>query len=278
MNQTAAASALIEQSRQLHLDALKKNPLDLHAYNALEAMMSPGCYSEWMLINAAIHPRDEIFQYFAGHESAGNPFREYLSDGWRSMVELMTILERVNRPLLQLNSVLEFAAGFGRFTRHLAKAIPGKLTCSDVQAGSVDFLKASFGVDGFYSSHEPDTLHFPAQYDLVFALSMFTHVPLEMWGPWLRCLWRGVAPGGLLIVSIHNEDAAKKMGVVFSARGDHFIRSSESTSLDSAVYGTTFTTAQCALGALQDALNTSVMSHEKIAFWTGQDALVIQKP
>ncbi len=278
MNQTAAASALIEQSRQLHLDALKKNPLDLHAYDALEAMMSPGCYSEWMLINAAIHPRDEIFQYFAGHESAGNPFREYLSDGWRSMVELMTILERVNRPLLQLNSVLEFAAGFGRFTRHLAKAIPGKLTCSDVQAGSVDFLKASFGVDGFYSSHEPDALLFPAQYDLVFALSMFTHVPLEMWGPWLRCLWRGVAPGGLLIVSIHNEDAAKKMGVVFSARGDHFIRSSESTSLDSAVYGTTFTTAQCALHAVQDALNTSVMSHEKIAFWIGQDALVIQKP
>lgn len=278
MNQTAGATALIEQSRQLHLDALKKNPLDLHAYNALEAMMSPGCYSEWMLINAAIHPRDEIFQYFAGHESAGNPFREYLSDGWRSMVELMTILERVNRPLLQLNSVLEFAAGFGRFTRHLAKAIPGKLTCSDVQAESVDFLKSSFSVDGFYSSHEPDTLHFPAQYDLVFALSMFTHVPLEMWGPWLRCLWRGVAPGGLLIVSIHSEDAAKKMGVVFSARGDHFIRSSESTSLDSAVYGTTFTTAQCALGALQDALNTSVMSHEKIAFWIGQDALVIQKP
>lgn len=277
MNQTFPSTESTEQSRQSHLDALKKNPLDLHAYNALEAMMSPGCYSEWMLINAVIHPQDEIFQYFAGHESAGNPFREYLSDGWRSMVELMTILERANRPLLQLSSVLEFAAGFGRFTRHLAKALPGKLTCSDVQVESVDFLKASFGVDGFYSSHAPDTLNFPGQYELVFALSMFTHVPLEMWGPWLRCMWRGVAPGGLLIVSIHNEDAAKKMGVQFSARGDHFMRSSESSSLDAAVYGTTFTTAQCAVNAVQDALHESVMSHEKIAFWTGQDALVIQK-
>lgn len=278
MTQPSKSAQLIEQERQAHLDALKKNSADLAAHNALEAMHASGCYSEWMLINATIHPQDEIFHYFAGHESAGNPFREYLSDGWRTMVELMTILEHVNRPLLKFNSMLEFAAGFGRFTRHLAKALPGKVTCSDVQAESVDFLKKSFGVDGFYSSHEPDTLNFPAQYELVFALSMFTHVPLEMWGPWLKCMYRGVAPGGLLVITIHNEDAAKKMGVQFSERGDHFIRSSESTSLDSAVYGTTFTTAQCAIKTIEDALQQTILAHEKIAFWTGQDAIIIQKP
>jgi SAM-dependent methyltransferase len=278
MTQQSKSTPLIEQERQAHLDALKKNPADLVAHNALEAMHARGCYSEWMLINATIHPQDEIFHYFAGHESAGNPFREYLSDGWRSMVELMTILEHVNRPLLKFNSMLEFAAGFGRFTRHLAKALPGKLTCSDVQAESVDFLKKSFGVDGFYSTHDPDTLNFPAQYELVFALSMFTHVPLEMWGPWLKCMYRGVVPGGLLVITIHNEEAAKKMGVQFSERGDHFIGSSESTSLDSAVYGTTFTTTECAITAVQNALKQNILAHEKIAFWTGQDALIIQKP
>lgn len=278
MIQPATSTPTPEQERQIHLDALKINPADLIAHNALEAMHAPGCYSEWMLINATIHPQDEIFHYFAGHDSAGNPFREYLSDGWRSMVELMTILEQVNRPLLKFNSVLEFAAGFGRFTRHLAKALPGKLTCSDVQTASVDFLKKSFGVDGFYSTHEPDTLHFPAQYELVFALSMFTHVPLEMWAPWLKCMYRGVASGGLLVITVHSEEMAKKMGVQFSERGDHFIRSSESTSLDSAVYGTTFTTAQCAIHAVQSALQQTVLAHKKIAFWTGQDALIIQKP
>ncbi len=278
MNPIPVPTSFDEQQRQACLIALKNNPTDLAAHNALEAMRAPGCYSEWMLINATIHPQDEIFHYFAGHESAGNPFREYLSDGWRSMVELMTILEHVNRPLLKFNSVLEFAAGFGRFTRHLAKALPGKLTCSDVQADSVDFLKKSFGVDGFYSTHEPDTLNFPAQYELVFALSMFTHVPLEMWGPWLRCMYRGVAPGGLLVITIHNENMAKKSGVQFSERGDHFIRSSESTSLDSAVYGTTFTTTQCAINAVQSALQQNILAHEEIAFWTGQDAIIIQKP
>ena len=57
----------------------------------------------------------------------------------------MQVLEQVDRPLTGVSSMLEFASGFGRFTRHLARALPGRVTCSDVLPGSVDFAREQFG-------------------------------------------------------------------------------------------------------------------------------------
>ncbi len=251
--------------------------IDLDAHNQRERMRAPGNYGDWMKIDCVIDPRDDIFRFFAAHPLAANPVREYLSDGWRTLSELMLALNSADRVLPECRSVLEFAAGFGRFTRHLAKAIPGRLTCSDVMPGSVDFLRAEFGVDGFYSSSDPETLRIPGQYDLVFVLSLFTHLPPHRWGAWLRTLHSAVAPGGALVFSVHNEARGRELGVSFDAQGTHFISSSESPSLDPGAYGTTFTTRQFVERQVAAALPGSATRYREIAFWDGQDAVVVEK-
>ncbi|MEQ1517510.1 MAG: class I SAM-dependent methyltransferase [Usitatibacteraceae bacterium] len=264
------------EAAQLFAQVMALDPANLDAHNALERMNSPQRYGRWMQVNCVIDPRDDIFRFFANHEIAKNPIREYLSDGWRTMSELMLLLEAVDRPLSKTGSVLEFAAGFGRFTRHLAKVLPGRVTCADVMPGSVEFLREQFGVEGFQSAHDPDQVSAPAKYDLVFVLSMFTHLPTHMWGPWLRALGRTVKPGGLLVFSVHNEDVAKEIGVVFGVDGTHFIASSESPSIDAQTYGTTFTTKKFVVDSVAAAFGAGPLHYRAQGFWNGQDGVVVR--
>ena len=263
------------EAAQLFTSVLALDPANLTAHNALERIGAPQRYSRWMQVNCVIDPRDDIFRFFANHEIAKNPIREYLSDGWRTMSELMLLLEAVDRPLSKTASVLEFAAGFGRFTRHLVKVLPGRVTCTDVMPGSVEFLREQFGVEGFQSSHDPEQMIAPAKYDLVFVLSMFTHLPTRMWAPWLRALRRTVAPGGLLVFSVHNEDVAKEIGVVFDANGTHFISSSESPSIDGETYGTTFTTKKFVEDSVNGVFGSKPLHYRAQGFWNGQDGVVV---
>ena len=264
------------EAAQLFNHVMLIDPANLIAHNALEQMRATQRYSRWMQVNCVIDPRDDIFRFFADHEIAKNPIREYLSDGWRTMSELMLLLESVNQPLLKTESVLEFAAGFGRFTRHLVKALPGRVTCTDVMPGSIEFLREQFGVESFESTHDPEKLALPATYDLLFVLSMFTHLPPRVWVPWLRALKRAVKPGGLLVFSVHNEDVANEIGVVFDAEGTHFITSSESPSIDGETYGTTFTTKAYVEDCVNSVFGGKPLRFQPQAFWHGQDGVVVR--
>lgn len=250
-------------------------PPDLHTHNAREAAGSPGRYGEWMLVNCVIDPRDEIYRFFANHEIAANPVREYLADGWRTLSELLLVMEAVDRPLSKARSMLEFAAGFGRFTRHLARVLPGRLTVSDVQPGSVDFLREQFGVQGFYSTADPEALTIPGRYEIVFVLSMFTHLPPRMWTPWLRKLFSAVEPGGHLVFSVHHEEIPG-MTIEYGPGDTQFIVSSESSSLDAQQYGTTFARRSWVEAEVGRALGRPVTLYREHAFWHGQDAVLVR--
>jgi SAM-dependent methyltransferase len=256
--------------------ALQSDPSNLAAHNGLERLGAPGCFSRWMRVNCVIHPQDDIFRFFSRHPSSIHPVRDYLADGWRTLAELMVLLERVRRPLLEMGSVLEFASGFGRFTRHLVKVLPGRVTCSDVLPGSVDFVRDELGAEGFYSSHEPEALRFPRRYELVFVLSLFTHLPVSVWGRWLRALANAVAPGGLLLFSVHSEELAREHGITYGRDGAFFVASSESPSLSAEKYGTTFTTREAVAAQVMQALGKTPLAHERNAFWAGQDAVIVR--
>lgn len=255
---------------------LLKDRANLAAHNAIEKLSPGDSYALWMRINCAIDPRDDIFHFFARHPIASNPIREYLTDGWRTLSELMLLLDCAGASLTHMDRVLEFAAGYGRFTRHLVKAVPGKVTCADVLPGTAEFLREQFKVDAFYSHHDPAAIVYPRQYDLVFVLSLFTHLPVHMWSAWLKSLARAVKPGGLLVLSVHNEAIAPHLGVSLGADGTFFVASSESPSIDGAVYGTTFTTRAFVESAIRESLGRAALFYQPYTFWGGQDGVVIR--
>jgi SAM-dependent methyltransferase len=264
-----------EGAARLYAEVLAGDPANLEAHNALERLRAPGCYGRWMGVDCRIHADDDIFRFFANYPESRNPIRDYLADGWRTLAELMVVLERVQRPLLQMGSVLEFASGYGRFTRHLAPLLPGRVSCADVMPGSAAFLRETFGVQAFTSAHRPEAVAFPARYELVFVLSLFTHLPLPMWRPWLTALAGALVPGGLLVFTAHNEAAGRAAGADYGADGVQFLPSSESPSLDAETYGTTFTTRAVVDAEVLAAFGKPALLHAEAAFWAGQDAVVI---
>lgn len=252
----------------------------LTAHNLIERHALPGAFTEWMGVNCEISPQDDIYRFFDGHPTSVNPLRDYFADGWRTLSELMLLLESVDRPLLKMASVLEFASGHGRFTRHLVKALGAeRVAVSDVVADAVVFARDTLGVAGFASTSRPEELRWPARYELVFVLSLFSHLPRSSWGRWLRHLYDAVAPGGLLVFSTHGEEAARRQGVHMDAEGFFFAASSESQAIDAQEYGTAFTSPDFVRARMAECVGTARLQRfAPVWFWHHQDAWVLHKP
>ncbi len=231
-------------------------------------------------LNCEIALADDIFHFFAGHPTSINPLRDYLADGWRTLSELMLLLEAVDRPLLKTGRFLEFASGHGRFTRHLVKALGAeRVTVSDVVPDAVDFARITFGVDGFLSSVSPEALAWEQPYDVVFVLSLFSHLPDRTWARWLASLYRAVKPGGLLVFTTHGAEAAQRQNVTLDGQGFFFAPSSESQAIEVAEYGTTFTSDAFVQRSIAQTLDgAQVLQHAPVHFWNHQDAYVVMKP
>lgn len=266
-----------EKAAQLLSQVLVQDKTNLEAHNLRERHRLPGCFSDWVGVNATISPDDDIFRFFCNHPSSLNPVRDYLADGWRTMMELQEVLGAVDKPLWRCNSFLEFACGHGRFTRHLARAVgPARLAVSDVVPGSVEFLQDTLGVDGFYSTLSPEHLAIPQKYEVIFVLSLFSHLPFSAWGPWIAKLHGALAPGGVLVFTTHGESFAKQEGVQLEPDGTRFFSSSESTALEGAQYGTAFAAAETVRGIVQEAVGaTPIIKTLPAHFWSKQDAFMV---
>lgn len=251
----------------------------LAAHNLIETHGLPGAFAPWMGLDAHIDPADDVFGFFTGHGTWSSPLRDYLADGWRTLSELVLLLERAGHCLSGCKQVLEFASGHGRFTRHLVKALGHeRVTVSDVVPGAVAFSTAQFGVRGFVSTSEPAALAWPGRYDLVFVLSLFSHLPRSSWGRWLARLVDAVEPGGLLVFTTHGTEAARRARVTLDAEGYFFAPSSESTAIDAQEYGTAFTDEAFVRARTAELAGTvEVLRWAPMWFWHHQDAWVLQR-
>lgn len=162
----------------------------------------------------AVHPEDEMFRFIRDFwswrfhvvpmKAQSDAMRTYLTSGDLMMRDLEAALRDHGRALPQLGSFLEFASGYGRFTRFLVRRLdPGKVTVSDINHSAVDFARTTFGVSGFNSTERAGDLAHSQQYEVIFVASLFSHLAIEHWSAWLQRLFEMLAPGGLLIFSTH---------------------------------------------------------------------------
>ena len=278
--QQLLAQGQLASAAQVLARARDEQDTVLTAHALIEAHSLVGSFTNMMGLDCRISPQDDIFGFFLSHPSSRNPLRDYLADGWRTLSELMLLLEAVDQPLLKTPRVLEFASGHGRFTRHLVKALGAdRVVVSDVVPTAVEFARSTFGVDGFMSASVPEQVQWPQRYGLVFVLSLFSHLPRSTWSRWLKVLYDAVAPGGLLVFSTHGIKAADFDSVVLDAEGFFFAPSSESNAIDAQEYGTAFTSEAFVRQSIADTLGAQSLIHQApVHFWNHQDAYVLRKP
>lgn len=195
-------------------------------------------------INQVIHPNDEMMHFILKNAEVLFPEALYLSTGRTMLEDLLTILKKSDLRLENVDKFLDFASGYGRLTRHYLEHLDNKkVWVSDVQHAGVDFQIDTFGVNGIYSSHSAANVNFPVNFDLIFAISLFTHLPKQKFREWLAKLVKSLAKGGALVISLHNVNLLNK-----ELREDEsnflFFPESESLSLSPTEYGTTYVSQQ----------------------------------
>ena len=182
------------------------------------------------------------------------------------------------------NSFLDFACGFGRFTRFLIKELdPGKVTVSDIDTSAVDFCRKTFRVKGFYSVDNPDKLSNFNTYNLIYVASLFSHLSFPLWYSWYEKLYNMLDEEGILIFSTHGMYSFSLLDQNIRNRseaindGFYYFPQSETKRISSKEYGTTYVN--------YDFVEKIVIQHNLgkiIAFypnklWNFQDVYVIKK-
>jgi SAM-dependent methyltransferase len=108
-------------------------------------------------------------------------------------------------PLDSLESVLDFGCGCGRVTRYW-HAFGGSVAGSDLNGAAIDWCRSNLQFARFAQNALSPPLAFePESFDLVYALSVFTHLTADLQLAWRDEMLRVLRPGGLLLLTTHGE-------------------------------------------------------------------------
>jgi SAM-dependent methyltransferase len=136
---------------------------------------------------------------------AGTPDVDWFLEGGRLAGESVRgAAVRAGRPLEQLEALLDFGCGCGRVTRRWRSLNGVAVHGSDANGEAIEWCRRHLRFGEFAVNRlEPPLEYDDASFDLVYALSVLTHLPEELGLAWRDELRRVLRPGGLLVLSIH---------------------------------------------------------------------------
>lgn len=126
----------------------------------------------------------------------------FLATGARGILFYLQELRDHGVDPASLESVLEFGLGFGRLLRHWLPIGPRLFGC-DVTPEAAAYCAGLFGERAHIhrNAEEPPLEYDNAQFDHVFANSVFTHIRGESAVRWAEEMARVIRPGGVAIFS-----------------------------------------------------------------------------
>jgi SAM-dependent methyltransferase len=137
----------------------------------------------------------------------GGYYPDFLSSATRSLSEFDAILKSASSTgLYGLDRVLDLGVGCGRLIRRFHELYPrSALTGADIDSEAIAWLQHNYARVGKFVALP----HFPPSelegdgFDLVYAVSVFTHLNEKMQFAWLGELQRITKIGGYLLLTVH---------------------------------------------------------------------------
>jgi SAM-dependent methyltransferase len=144
---------------------------------------------------------------------------EFLAQSERAAGTVRDAVLSTGRSLESLHAILDFGCGCGRVTRRWAGLHGIRVSGSDRDERAIEWCRRNLPFAEFETNGLPPPLVFDDEaFDLVYALSVLTHLPEELQLLWLRELHRVLRPGGRLVVSTHGEHYASRLDAGERAR------------------------------------------------------------
>jgi SAM-dependent methyltransferase len=132
-----------------------------------------------------------------------------IGEGSARLIEQHLGLMGVN--LAQARRVLDFGCGCGRALRWFLRDYPDpEFHGVDVDEEAVEWCRQHLKAAQFFANNPEPPLPYPDRhFDIIYCLSVFTHLDELMQDAWLAELARLLAPGGVLLLTVHGERAAQ---------------------------------------------------------------------
>ncbi len=139
---------------------------------------------------------------------AGASLDEFLLSGAQTAEQ---IRELVDGAFDHVSPVLDFGCGCGRVLRHFART-QGAFFGSDYNAEAIGWCRENLGFARFLvNGPEPPLALDDEAFGLLYAISVFTHLPEAAQRAWLREFARVLRPRGLLIFTTHGRGVLNHM-------------------------------------------------------------------
>ena len=205
---------------------------------------------------------------------AGTPDGDWFLRSGRAAYDAIA----ANVPLADVNDVLDFGCGCGRVLRYW-NGRAGTVAGSDRDAGAVDWCRAHLRFATVSrNALAPPLAYADESFDLVYALSVFTHLTEELQTGWRDELRRVLRPGGRLLVTTHGRAYLPRLESeerVRFERGELVVRWSDlaGSNLCSAYHPERYVRETLALG-----FDVSTIEPEGARGNPTQDLIVLRRP
>lgn len=232
-------------------------------------------------VKPSVHPQDFIFHFLIENKSFDNlasAVAYYFDDGARSAVKLKCLLQEICGWQGEPIKILEFASGYGCVTRHLNNVMPNiAITSCDIHLDAIKFITQELAGKAVISASVPEQLNVPEEYDIVFALSFFSHMPKATWTRWFNALLSKVKTGGFLVFTTHGWLSRKFIGFPkVDKDGFWFAGSSEQKDLDTSEYGLTLVTPGFVFEQASQNQRERIVFFREGYWWEHQDLYVVK--
>ena len=147
-------------------------------------------------------PSKKLIFDVAGSEDAD----WFLKAGKMGQEAISEMMERHHIRISEMTAVLDFGCGVGRVLRHFAHITGPQYHGTDYNPALIQWAKQNLKFASFKVNKFMDRLDYAdGQFDLVYALSVFTHLTEEQGLFWIKELTRVTKPGGCLYITTHGK-------------------------------------------------------------------------
>jgi SAM-dependent methyltransferase len=246
--------------------------------SALAHGVSPAVYFDDLIFASifVVTSKSDLDHAAASYFTSGRTSAERVRN-----IAVMYYNEKIENGTLERKlKLLDFASGYGCMNRHLRNVMPNaEVVACDIHPAACDFHRQQLKIDAELSSLEPRLLKSSADYDIVVALSFFSHLPKLNFWPWLVKLSEFVKPGGILIFTTHGEYAHRnfmpKVKVGWDGYGS--LRDSEQFDIPLDYYIHAVTYPKFVLNAINRLDGFELIMQFRSIWWSIQDAYVLRR-
>lgn len=270
MNSDPLVDLCLESRHQLALPQLRALLESL-----ARAKTGPGSATR---LDTEIHPDCQMLAHsLRHHRHAGLSVSQYYAVALQQLHAARAFMECLGKAPETIH-FLDFACGYGRLLRFLAHDRRlMQIAAAEIQPRALDWVRERYNVKTLRSTADPAEFRSNDRFDLVWVVSLFSHLPDRLFRSWLGKLAELRASGGMVMFTVHDE-ALLSPDTKIPESGMLYMDVSENADLGSDIYGTSFVTENYVREAAQSAVPELELVRLPRLMGFEQDAYVLAEP